>query len=97
MMSTTLQNLPVGDSAFVQSIKAQSSIRRRLLDIGLTPQSNVTCLFESPAGDPRAYLIQNAVIALRAEDAKQVKIIISSTKRSESHGATKQSALFPRP
>ena len=44
-------------------------MRRRLLDIGLIPGTRVTCTAVSPAGDPAAYLIRGAVIALRGRDA----------------------------
>ena len=47
----------------------QGALRRRLLDIGLIPGTRVTCTAVSPAGDPAAYLIRGAVIALRGRDA----------------------------
>lgn len=48
------------------------SIRRRLLDIGLVEGTPVSCLQRSPAGDPVAYLIRGAVIAIRSEDSAQI-------------------------
>lgn len=50
-------------------IEAEPAMRRRLLDIGLIPGTRVTCTAVSPAGDPAAYLIRGAVIALRGRDA----------------------------
>ncbi len=50
-------------------------IRRRLLDLGMIPGTRVECLQKSPAGDPAAYLIRGAVIALRCEDSALVQII----------------------
>jgi ferrous iron transport protein A len=61
-----------GESAFVTEIFACDSIRRRLLDIGLIPGTKVTCMGKSPAGDPVAYMIRGAVIALRNTDAAGV-------------------------
>ena len=49
-------------------------MRRRLLDIGLVEGTNIECLQKSPAGDPVAYLIRGAVIALRAEDSAAVLV-----------------------
>ena len=43
-----------------------------LLDIGLVNNTLVECLGRSPAGDPSAYLIRGAVIALRAQDCRQI-------------------------
>lgn len=68
----TLRSLRDGESAFVTSVCAPDSMRRRLLDIGLIPGTKVTCMGRSPAGDPVAYLIRGAVIALRGSDAAGV-------------------------
>ena len=58
-----------GQSAFVKNVAGESAMRRRLLDMGLIPGTRVTCQGHSPAGDPAAYLIRGAVIALRSKDA----------------------------
>lgn len=63
-----------GQSAFVKNVAGESTMRRRLLDIGLIPGTRVTCQGHSPAGDPAAYLIRGAVIALRAKDADSVTL-----------------------
>ena len=49
-------------------------MRRRLLDIGLIENTDVECLGRSPAGDPSAYLIRGAVIAIRAADCRDILI-----------------------
>lgn len=49
-------------------------MRRRLQDIGLIEGTKVKCLQKSPAGDPVAYLIRGAVIALRSEDSSNILI-----------------------
>lgn len=43
-------------------------------DIGLIENTLVECLGVSPGGDPAAYRIRGAVIALRAEDGKTVRV-----------------------
>ena len=49
-------------------------MRRRLLDIGLIPGTRVECIGKSPGGDPKAFLIRGAVIAIRAEDADGIAV-----------------------
>ena len=66
MNPSSLNSLRVGQSARVSHIEAEPAMRRRLLDIGLIPGTRVTC---TAAGDPAAYLIRGAVIALRGRDA----------------------------
>lgn len=70
----TLQDLKQGQTATVKSLLSTGSIRRRLQDIGLIEGTEVECLQKSPAGDPVAYLIRGAVIALRAEDSSKVLV-----------------------
>ena len=67
MNPSSLNSLRVGQS--VSQIEAEPAMRRRLRDIGLIPGTRVTCTAVSPAGDPAAYLIRGAVIALRGRDA----------------------------
>lgn len=67
-----LADLKPGESGVVQALLMAGSQRRRLLDIGLVRNTKVECLGRSPAGDPSAYLIRGAVIALRASDCQQI-------------------------
>lgn len=76
LQSLSLDRLPDGQSAFVTRVEAEPAMRRRLLDMGLIPGTKVTCQGRSPAGDPAAYLIRGAVVALRARDAASVGLAI---------------------
>ena len=78
MNDNSLLSVPVGGKAVVASLDAAGLSRRRLLDLGLTPGSCVTCLFEAPSGNPRAYLIRGVVIALRNRDAAEVTLALPS-------------------
>lgn len=70
----TLNAVPEGRRATVRALLSTGSMRRRLLDIGLIEGTDVECLQRSPAGDPVAYLIRGAVIALRSEDSSQIVV-----------------------
>lgn len=73
----SLDALGEGQSAKVVDIKSGASMRRRLQDIGLIEGSQVECLQKSPFGDPVAYLICGATIALRREDSGNVLVQLS--------------------
>ena len=73
-MNPSLNTLRVGESALVSHIEAEPAMRRRLLDMGLIEGTRVSCLQKSPAGDPVAYLIRGAVVALRSEDSSQILV-----------------------
>ncbi len=68
----TLFNMREGSSATVRRLLGEGSMRRRLQDIGLIEGTSVLCLQKSPSGDPIAYLIRGAVIALREEDSSKI-------------------------
>ena len=55
-------------------ISARPAMERRLTDLGLVPGTKVTCQARSPAGDPCAYLIRGALIALRRTDADGITL-----------------------
>lgn len=74
MSGRTLKDLREGEQGWVKGIATRGSMRRRLRDLGLVEQTRVECLFKSPSGDPAAYLIRGAVIALRAADAEEIEI-----------------------
>lgn len=68
----SLNDINPGEKAIVKKLNSEGSIRRRLLDIGLVENTTVECVGKSPAGDPKAYLIRGAVIAIRSEDSRNI-------------------------
>ncbi len=70
----SLDDIRPGQHAVVRSLQSTGSMRRRLLDIGLIENTDVECLGRSPGGDPTAFLIRGAVIAIRSEDCKNILI-----------------------
>ncbi len=69
-----LNDIIPGERATISKLLSTGSIRRRLLDIGLIENTNVECIGRSPGGDPSAYLIRGAVIAIRSEDCANILI-----------------------
>mgnify|MGYP004519727393 FL=1 len=70
----TLNNIEPGETATVKEIITEGAMRRRLLDIGLAPETAVECVGKSPPGDPKAFLIRGAIIAIRSEDCRGILI-----------------------
>lgn len=73
----TLYDISPGQQAVIKDINTENSIKRRLLDIGLIKDTVVECVGKSPLGDPKAYLIRGAVIALRSEESSRIYIAYS--------------------
>ena len=71
-----LSSLALGERAQVVALAPalRGAERRRMLDLGLIPGTEVGPDLRSPGGDPTGYLIRGAVIALRREQADQVQV-----------------------
>jgi DtxR family Mn-dependent transcriptional regulator len=72
----TLATLRPGESARVVRISpsCRGLQRRRLLDLGVVPGTRITAVLRSMSGDPVAYEIRGALIALRREQAEWIEV-----------------------
>ncbi len=72
----TLSTLGLSESGRVVRISpaCRGLERRRLMDLGIIPGTVVEAELRSPVGDPTAYRVRGAMIALRREQADQVLI-----------------------
>ena len=70
----TLDCLSPGESADIRSVDCPEELRRRLLDSGLLPGSEVTLVRRAPFGDPLVLRVCGCTLALRRPDAAQIKV-----------------------
>ena len=72
----TLAEAEVGESVRVLGIHPglQGPQRRRLLDLGLVPGTLVRTELSSSGGDPVAYRVRGALIALRRDQARWIQV-----------------------
>lgn len=70
----TLADILPGQDACVLRVDTDEAMRRRLFDIGLIEGTVISCIGKSPFGDPCAYLIRGAVIAIRRETGKKITV-----------------------
>ena len=69
-----LSSLSPGKTGKVSAILCEGEMRRRLLDIGMIPGTEIFCAGRSPFGDPSAYLVRGKLIAIRKKDAERIVI-----------------------
>ncbi|NIR45802.1 MAG: hypothetical protein GWN99_15320 [Gemmatimonadetes bacterium] len=69
-----LSSLKPGESGRVLALRSEGFERRRLLDLGLTPGTEVECAYPGPLGEPMAYRVRGATVALRREQGDQIEI-----------------------
>jgi len=70
----TLRELPIGKSGRVITVGGEKALRRRLLDMGITPRTIVTVKKVAPMGDPIELLLRGYILSLRLEDAEKITI-----------------------
>ncbi len=71
---SALNELKPGQSARVRKLSCPEQLRRRFLDLGLGVNTKISCVGRSPSGDPGAFLIRGAVIAIRDRDSRYVLV-----------------------
>jgi Fe2+ transport system protein FeoA len=72
----TLNDLKPEQTATVVQLLNTGTTRRRMLDLGILPGTKITVEVISPFGDPVAYRVRGAVIALRREQAAEIQITV---------------------
>ncbi len=72
--STCLCCLAPGECARIREVLHTGGMCRRLSDLGFLPGTRIRCVGRSPLGDPSAYLLRGAVIALREEDSSLILV-----------------------
>ncbi len=75
-MEITLDKLLLNKQGKVKKVK-DSSIKRRLLDIGLTNGTQVEKVMKNYSNNLSAYMIRGALIGIRNEDANKVIIEVN--------------------
>ena len=70
----SLSELCPGESGIVSGIDTDIGMLRRFMDIGCIVGASIKKLGTGPFGDPCAYLICGAVIAIRGKDAVNIKV-----------------------
>ena len=70
----SLSELNLNQKGIVVDINCNSSIKRRLLDLGLIPGTYITPVFSSPFGEPTAFEFRDTIISIRKEDCSLIKI-----------------------
>ena len=73
----TLAELSRGQSGVVQLVDATDEVGVRLLEMGLTPGSEVAYVGAAPLGDPLEFQVRGYRLSLRKSEAARVEITLS--------------------
>lgn len=70
----TLNQIKPGHGGIIASVGGEGALRRRLLDMGLTPNTRVEVRKVAPMGDPLELVLRGYVLTLRGEDAAKIQL-----------------------
>lgn len=70
----TLNELKIGKAGKITAVNGQGALRDRLLDMGLTPRTEVMVRKVAPMGDPIEIMLRGYELTLRIDDAKMIDI-----------------------
>jgi len=70
----TLDELPLGQSAKVLKLTGAPAVRRRLMEMGITPSAMVEAVRRAPLGDPLDVKVRGYHVSLRKAEAAAIEI-----------------------
>lgn len=72
-----LDQLETGCSGFIKTVGGKGALRRRLLDMGLTPGTQVMVRKVAPMGDPIELHLRSYELTIRREDAGRIQVEVA--------------------
>lgn len=82
----TLDELKPGSSAVISAVGGEGALRRRLLDMGLTPKTRVAVRKVAPMGDPIELYLRSYVLTIRKDDAANITLLDGSVSAAKKEG-----------
>lgn len=70
-----LSDLKLGKTAVITEVGGAGVLRRRLLDMGLTPKTRVMVRKRAPLGDPIELSLRGYELTLRLEEAENISVM----------------------
>lgn len=71
----TLDQLSIGQTGIITAVGGSGALRRRLLDMGLTPKTKVFVRKKAPLGDPIELFLRSYELTLRIENANKIEVV----------------------
>ncbi len=71
-MENTLADLRPGQSAYLRQIGGDRAFRRRLMELGFVPGTEVKLTKVAPLGDPLEFMVRQSRISIRRQEARAI-------------------------
>lgn len=79
-MQKTLDQFAIGEQGVVLKVDGVGKIRRRLLDMGITPSAEIMLRKRAPLGDPLEITVRGYELTLRISEAQCVTMQVDSSE-----------------
>ena len=70
----TLNEQKIGIKCRITAVNGKGALRRRLLDMGITPKTVVMIRKVAPMGDPIEIHLRGYELTIRIDDAKKIEV-----------------------
>ncbi len=70
----TLRDVPVGGTVKVRKLHGEGSVKRRIMDMGITKGVEIHVRKVAPLGDPMELNIRNYELSVRKADAEMIEV-----------------------
>lgn len=69
-----LNQCQIGETTKITHVGGEGALRRRLLDMGLTPKTKVKIHKVAPLGDPLELHLRGYALSIRLDDAAKIEV-----------------------
>ena len=70
----TLKDVAVGDTAVIKKINGDGATMRRIMDMGITKNTEIYIRKVAPLGDPIQINLRGYELSIRKDDAKNISV-----------------------
>lgn len=72
---SSLKELKPGEKGVIKNLGEKGQTRRRLMDMGLTPGTEIEVVKVAPLGDPIEVNVRGYELSLRKDEASQINLV----------------------
>jgi len=80
-MEKKLSDLEPGEKGVVTRVVGSGATRRRMLDMGLVRDTEITVVRKAPLGDPVEFLLKGYNLSLRRKEAEKVYVLVDEGEK----------------
>ena len=78
-MLKTLDKFKIGETGLIKKVNGEGKLRRRLLDMGVTPNVKIYLRKKAPLGDPLEITIRGYELSLRKSEAELIEVEVGES------------------